>query len=1234
MCCGLLQNRSVVPLQGVVERPKEYNRVLCKRLRADVFSHVEDREECLSLEYTPYCVEAPVDMRYPLRTGRMGRSIRLVFGVVVPACAPSELLEHTLRGIAANMLELTSSGWHWSNIAIVVVCDGVDCVSRSTVEYLHSSLRLFEPSMMLSDVSGEIVHMHVYERTVELAKHAQSREYYDPMQMILGMPTQQCGDMKSYMWLLNAFCQQLAPEYVVTLAAGAVPQSNCCARLLEHLAHNPHTAVVFPDTHIPSSSIFHPLIMSQLFLSKLHSAVYAPFHSVVGYVPTTAPVCSVTGLKHCAALRWSNITPAALGHFFEGQVKAIATLGPLHSLRQLTPLDVFAWKLFSSGPVIGTTRVTFDSSATVAVEVPQTFLTFIDQQRIDFNGHFFNSIHYLMDTPRAMLCGSRDAEYAYAGEAAASLARRLFKLPLLLLQYLTIFASVFGSWFTVAAWYVMLEILTDSTLQQHRFQLANGVKYGFRFVFVLLIVGQVMASLGMELKDMRVLYATLGCLHGIIFCCMIAMAVWMIIHVQFHVWMLYAGAGCAACYIVAIVLHNKVYSVVKTALITVFTLPLYWVVIPLHALATCNSVGIHKRFHPRTVGGNGDNVMIDRVGSDSEPLINDPVAAVFMQQSPTFANGRYPKSLDAVDKAIIDDPWDPTRVHNLLSITPSSNTQPLPGEYQQLTSARRRFGAFRTRIIMLWIATNWLAVSFLLYFNFKSAFPWGLVAYGTFLAVTRCVGAVCYLLLKWCGALGRCCGRLCGCGPSATIAMPPPSPHHQHHTAVAPVLSKHHHTSASKLNTVMNDPFPSRGHNNMSSAFGSGLDGRDSTTGVSSSHHQQSHGVMSPEAHMHITAELRDAEATVDKVHASTRDGIAVMQAAKSHLQQQHQQQSSSGLQPLSFQPSPAVVTHTQSGGSSRDVKSSHHQHHQRERSGSRHSVSPLLQSSDDEAAQSSHQLPGVMMMGEPQPQPQPHHSSTLVALAMKGSGRSVRSSGGGSVHSMIRQPSNDSTGMGGGAGTNGLGIRGVGPTQRRTQLPPSLRQLSTGTSDPQQQQQQPYDAPLTPYNEPSPNPNTDGYSHGSGGRGVFSNHDGSLAIEEPVVKLTPHRHRGEVEYETPSSIPVTFPLSATKRIGDPRFDVPMGVSHGDDALLMQAAELAISQSTPSTTSSSTRHITSTVVTVTGDGSNAGMLTRYHTGNTASVNVHKPPTQRLIPPTISQQPRSVGSVSTLHAYTI
>jgi chitin synthase len=244
-------------------------------------------------------------------------------------------LEATLHGVAENIRILTRLGWEWASMVVVIVVDGLETMSPSMVDYLHGVLKLLEPSLLSRELKGETVHLHVFERTVELTKHSQAREYYDPMQVTLALSTDQCGDMKSHMWLFNAFCQQMQPTFVFAFAAGVVPHRKACLRMLDAFDANARAAIVIPETHVPSSSIFHPLIMSQLFLTKFMNSTVTPFHSLFGFTPTAGPVCAATGTKHCIALRWPAIPSEALGTFFKCQEVPIVEAGPLAANRSV-----------------------------------------------------------------------------------------------------------------------------------------------------------------------------------------------------------------------------------------------------------------------------------------------------------------------------------------------------------------------------------------------------------------------------------------------------------------------------------------------------------------------------------------------------------------------------------------------------------------------------------------------------------------------------------------------------------------------------------------------------------------------------------------------------------------------------------------------------------------------------------------------------------------------------------
>lgn len=553
----------------------------------------------------------------------------------------------------------------------------------------------------------------------------------------------------------------------------------------------------------------------------------------------------------------------------------------------MTPLDVLSWELHRSGPLVGTRAVVFESSATAHADFPASFLEFFDQQRIAFNGQMFNALHYLAEAPKVLLFGNA---FVDEGGPSASLLRcvkRCALAPLHFIQYLHVFITLFANWFALAASYLMLHILTGTTLEESKFQPANGVKYAFKFIFVLLVLGQAVSALGVELSDMKLLYTIIACVYSIMFALLIIMAVWMASYHHVHAWLLYAAAASAVLTLVAFSIHGKLYSALKSALQFTLTSPVYFLMVPIHALATCNNVAVHQR--------------IRHVAAPSQ---QDPLDAI---RSPTFANGRFPVDAYPGPGAIIESPWDPQEVHNLLDVGTRPHTD--QADMHRLTIARRQFAAFRTRTLMLYLGTNWLAVSFFLSFNFITYFPWALVGYGLIVTAARFVGSMVALLSHWLHSAFRLIDRVCCCCVH-THAMPShPASGSVQPAAAGKASAPHHHSekqpsgrssfSAERASVVGSEagqrsvPSQSRSpsaHKEFSRH--SATSERRSVTPQRVEEARDSFVAPSPqytlEHVVHLNREYLDAEAAVDAVVASSRAAVAaVVENAKQHSSRQ-----------------------------------------------------------------------------------------------------------------------------------------------------------------------------------------------------------------------------------------------------------------------------------------------------------------------------------------------------------
>lgn len=124
----------------------------------------------------------PVDLAEQLRPVKAMRKIRL-FIAVTCYNEDGDELRRTLQGIASNLPKLYKVGLHWSEIAVCILMDGREQASASMRDFLQFEMKIYDPSIMRTVHHGRPVVMHVFERSVELLKHASQREYHYPLQV-------------------------------------------------------------------------------------------------------------------------------------------------------------------------------------------------------------------------------------------------------------------------------------------------------------------------------------------------------------------------------------------------------------------------------------------------------------------------------------------------------------------------------------------------------------------------------------------------------------------------------------------------------------------------------------------------------------------------------------------------------------------------------------------------------------------------------------------------------------------------------------------------------------------------------------------------------------------------------------------------------------------------------------------------------------------------------------------
>jgi len=171
-----------------------------------------------------------------------------------------EQLKQTLDGIADNMNNLSVSvnskarchrlskarchqqdaGVDPSEVVVCMIFDGIEKMHHSMVDYLQHELLLLDPAVLKTKHMGLSVTMQLFERTVEMRQVRSRRQYSPPIQMMAAIKMRNGGKLNSHAWIMQGFCRQLNPKYLVLIDVGTIPKRKALLHLYRCMEEDPN----------------------------------------------------------------------------------------------------------------------------------------------------------------------------------------------------------------------------------------------------------------------------------------------------------------------------------------------------------------------------------------------------------------------------------------------------------------------------------------------------------------------------------------------------------------------------------------------------------------------------------------------------------------------------------------------------------------------------------------------------------------------------------------------------------------------------------------------------------------------------------------------------------------------------------------------------------------------------------------------------------------------------------
>ncbi|KAF8984727.1 Chitin synthase, class 1 [Entomortierella lignicola] len=681
---------------------------------------------------------------YTLRPALWNRETELF--IVVTMYNENEILfAETMHGIIKNIRHLvsrtSSRTWGartWEKVVVCIVADGRKKCNEKVYNYL-SAMGVYQEGIAKREVNGKEVEAHVFEYTTQVTidptmKIVESKTSdYAPVQIMFCLKEKNAKKLNSHRWFFNAFGPILDPRVCVLLDVGTRPGPTSIYQLWKVFDLNSNVAgacgEIKPVKGPAAKNLLNPLVAAQNFEYKMNNILDKPLESIIGYIQVLPGAFSAYRYR---ALLSPPETPneGPLVSYFKGE-KPSADSGIFDANMYLAEDRILCFELVAKKNYAWTLR--FVKAAWAETDVPDTVPELISQRRRWLNGTFFVAIFSIVHFGKI-----------YQSDHATW--RKVF----FHIQLVYNVISITFSWFALANVYLTFYILADSLTVPGNSPFGDNNVAGFLFVLLdyiyqFLVIAMFVLSLGNRPTGSKLLYTlAMGFFAGLMIYMTFA-AIWLTkLGIQAAV---AAGATSFSAIMADATFRTVILSLASTYGLYLVTSIVYlepWhmftsfvqylCMVPsfinvLNVYAFCNT-------HDVSWGTKGDTIEkmdLGAVKATSDAKTAEVTVSVPVEENDI--NDSYQSALDTL----------------------TDHTEPEPSKPDLKTEQEDYYKAFRTRLVLLWCASNALLVALISYggqeksdmYDGRSKVYLGFVLWSVaFLSAFRFFGSVTYVVLR------------------------------------------------------------------------------------------------------------------------------------------------------------------------------------------------------------------------------------------------------------------------------------------------------------------------------------------------------------------------------------------------------------------------------------------------------------------------------------------------------
>ncbi|KFH67905.1 chitin synthase [Podila verticillata NRRL 6337] len=684
---------------------------------------------------------------YTLRPAMWNRETEL-FIVVTMYNEGVDLFAETMHGIMKNIRHLASRNnsktWgegSWGKVVVCIVADGRKKCNDKVYNYL-AAMGVYQEGVAKREVKGKPVQAHIYEYTTQVTidpgmKIVESRTSdYVPVQMMFCLKEKNAKKLNSHRWFFNAFGPVIDPRVCVLLDVGTRPGPTSIYQLWKAFDLNSNVAgacgEIKPVKGPGARNLLNPLVAAQNFEYKMNNILDKPLESVIGYISVLPGAFSAYRYK---ALLTSPETPneGPLISYFKGE-KPSADSGIFDANMYLAEDRILCFELVAKRNYAWTLR--YVKAAWAATDVPDTVPELVSQRRRWLNGTFFVALFSIAHFGKIY-----KSDHAY------------WRKLLFHLQFLYNLLNIIFSWFAIANIYLTFYILANSlTVPENNPFGHNDVskilfiilKYFYEFLVIIVFV----LSMGNRPTGSKTLYTAAMVFFAFLMLYMTFCAIWLTYLGISHA--IANGATTVTAILTDSTFRNVILSLASTYGLYLFGSVLYlepWHMVTSFVQYLCmmpsyvNVLNVYAFCNTHDVSW----------GTKGDSIDNMDLGAVKASDAKS-GTGEVTVAVPTEDKDINE-----SYMQAVTSLSSKTAPEGEGAKRDAKTKQEDYYKAFRTRLVVIWCASNGLLVSIVTYAgsNLTGTYEERSKAYlafvlwsVAFLSAFRFVGSVAYIFLR------------------------------------------------------------------------------------------------------------------------------------------------------------------------------------------------------------------------------------------------------------------------------------------------------------------------------------------------------------------------------------------------------------------------------------------------------------------------------------------------------